>query len=170
MPLWALQRTVPAPTGPGGVGMGPLPGGWLICVIETRSSSFREHLRLRASVPLGLPIRARGSGEAFYISEAAACHCFSSFTCPLYFPSPVFPCLLQPFRKRNKEGWENPILLCFSLFTVLVCLLFLHLFPFFSTISVLLLHMRLESLFPSSFLFFFLNAFNCFGAFCFSMT
>lgn len=39
------------------------------------------------------------------------------------------------------------------LFTVLICLLFLLLFPSFSTISVLLLCVRLESLFPSSLLF-----------------
>lgn len=64
--------------------MGPLPGDQLTCVIETRSFSFREYLRLRASLLLGMAVRAHGEWRGIYIPQAIACHSFLLFLPSLY--------------------------------------------------------------------------------------
>lgn len=74
---------------PGGfLRVGMRPGGWLLCVIEKKRLSFREHWGLEHSYHLECLSGLIESGEAFYISQAIACHSFS-FSCPLYFPLPV---------------------------------------------------------------------------------
>lgn len=131
-----------------------------LCVSLRRGASLPESTWGREhSYHLECLLGLMESGEAFYISEAPACHSFS-FSCPLHFPSPAwfsdtstaFPCLLQPSGHgarrtgRIPSSWARPssqswFVFCFSSF-------FLSLFSL--NISVLLLCVRPAFLFPSS--------------------
>ena len=143
-----------------------LTDGRLICVIETRSSAFREFLDHLACLS-GLQ-----GVERLFI-----CH---SYCMPLLLPflsfSFSFTSMVLRFinslfmtsaaiRVSNKEAGENPVFSCLSLSTVLAYLLFLLFFLLKK--DVLLLCIRLESLPPPSFSF---TAFNCLGAFVFPWT
>lgn len=153
--------------------MGPLPGHWLTCVTETRNCSFREHLRSRASPSLGMLVRAHGEWRGI-LSLTSDCmpELLLLFLSSLFSPTAwfsdlltAFSCLLQPSGReikrtgRIQSSWAGPSSLSWFVFC----------FPpfFFLKISVWLLCISLEFLFPlpSSF-----TAFNCFGAFVFPWT
>lgn len=159
MCLWGLQRAVPAHRGPGGGGGRLLPGGWLMCVIEMRSFPFREHLGSRTFVPLGMPVRAHGEWRGIlYIRSSCVSYLLLYLSALFSLTNMVLryihslPVLSAAIRAWSKEDWENPIFLGLSLFTILVCLLFLLLFPFSFLFKnfCLLLCMRPAFLFPSS--------------------
>lgn len=158
--------------GPWGIGMGPLPGDSLTCVIETRRFSFREYLSTllysRASLLLVMAVRAHGEWRGIYIPKAIACHSFS-FSYPLYILSPAwfsdlltaFSWLLQPSRRERGLG-ESTFLVrgplhCLDLSFVSPPLAFSRL-----KICVLPLCMRLEFLLPPPSTF---TAFHCFCVF-----
>lgn len=130
MCVWDPQRSFPRCRGRWGVGLRSLLGGSPVLLRQGASVSENtwgqehpDHLECLSGLA--------ESGEAFYISQAIACHSFSFFPYPLYFFSPAWLrfiislfMLSVATRKRNKEDWENPIFLCLAPFTVLVCLYF----------------------------------------------
>lgn len=138
MCLQGLQGAVPTHRRPGGEGMRPLPGCWLICVFEMSHLSLWESTWDREHpYHLECLLGPMESGEAFYISEATASHSFS-LSSPLYFPSSAwfsdiftaFLCLLQPLERWIKRTRRIPssCACSFSLSWFVFC--FFSFFPF----------------------------------------